>query len=124
MFDPVGSAALPIALASALVFLAAVNIVVVLAPPQQENVHTSGTAWPFSSMPYLTFAMMVAYLAAMEIGLGFVIPTITFLCVAIPTIGKSARLILPAATAAAILGPGLRWLLTSVFYVDLPRLFP
>lgn len=116
MFDPVGSAALPRACAVALIGLG-------LGTALQSALRgiASGGAGAIRPATIGLVGLMVAYVLAMELGLGFALATILFTAAAIPLVARSRRLLIFSVPIALVLGLGAQWLFTSVFFVDLPR---
>ncbi|MBD3625530.1 tripartite tricarboxylate transporter TctB family protein [Halovulum sp. GXIMD14794] len=116
MFDPVGSAALPRACAVALIGLG-------LGTALQSALRgiPSGGAGAIRPATIGLVGLMVAYVLAMELGLGFALATILFTAAAIPLVARSRRLLIFSVPIALVLGLGAQWLFTSVFFVDLPR---
>lgn len=116
MFDPVGSAALPRACAIALIGLG-------LGTALQSALRGGGAGGNASTRPATVglVLLMIAYVLAMELGLGFALATILFTAAGIPLVARSRRLLIFSVPIALALGLGAQWLFTSVFFVDLPN---
>nr|WP_306265558.1 tripartite tricarboxylate transporter TctB family protein [Pararhizobium sp. IMCC3301] len=118
IFDPVGSAALPRACAVALIGTS-IGILIEAALRTRRGL-TPPVAGRIRPGTVGTFALMTAYLAAMQLGLGFTLSTILFTALAIPLVSHSLRSIPLAIGTALLMGFGGNWVFTSVFFVDLP----
>jgi putative tricarboxylic transport membrane protein len=122
-FDPLGSAALPKAIASILLFLMLIMLVrAALAWPWQDE----NEATEFRPRPDLAIgivALSVAYVGGMHLRLvSFEYGTILFLISSAALLGRMNRRTLLLGTAAAlIMGFGATWLFTRFFFIDLPR---
>lgn len=116
LFDPVGSAALPRACAVALVGLGLGTLAQSLL--SRRPVPEAGAT--IRPATFGTAALMVAYLAAMQFGVSFLIATVFFVAVAVPLVGGARRLIPIGTVLALALGFASVWLFTSVFFIDLP----
>ncbi len=121
MFDPVGSAALPIACAITL-FLLGAGVLVQTALRSKEvrkkNADEGSGSTRLATVALL--ALMIAYLLAMHQGIRFSMATAAFVALAIPLISQRLRVLPLAIPIALVLGFGSEWLFTSVFFVDLP----
>ncbi len=118
IFDPVGSAALPRICAVALI---GTGLGIVLeAWLRARRDLTPPATQAMRPATFGTVALMAAYLAAMQFGLGFTLATVLFTAAAIPLVARSMRSIPLAIGTALLLGFGCNWLFTSVFFVDLP----
>ncbi len=118
LFDPVGSAALPRVCAVALVGLGLGTLAQGWLSSRPRAAGMDDT--PPRAGTYGTMALMAGYLAAMQLGLGFLLSTILFTAIAIPLVGGKPRLALYAVPIALVMGFGTLWLFTSLFFIDLP----
>jgi putative tricarboxylic transport membrane protein len=122
-FDPLGSAAVPKAIAVALAALAIIILVrALLALP-----------WParqpprdYRPRPDIAAGIVVlvfAYVGVMQLRLlGFELATILFLIAAAALLGRMNRMTLALGVVCAlVIGIGATWLFTGFFYIDLPR---
>lgn len=120
MFDPVGSAAVPIACAVTL-FLLGVGVLVQAwlqrdSLQLRENRGSGGTRVATFGL----LALMIAYLLAMHLGVRFSLATTGFVALGIPLICQRLNVLLLAVPIAIILGFGSEWLFINIFFVDLP----
>lgn len=117
LFDPVGSAALPRACAVALL---GIGFGTVLQSWLRGAAVSTAVSARFRIATLGTLALMILYILAMQIGLGFVLPTIGFVALAVPLVSGSKRSIPLGIALALILGYGAAWIFSEVFFVDLP----
>lgn len=120
-FDPLGSQPVPVSFALILLVLSILILI-----RRFRNGVAEAKRWDRSQSAgrgriVFMFAIMVAYLGAMQFGAGFVFPTTGFLAVGIVALARTPKAIIPAVLIAAVLSFGAEWLLTSFFFVDLPR---
>ena len=119
IFDPVGSAVIPVTSATVLMLL---SVLIVIGRFRTKSVtDIPPSAFADSRRLAAVFALMVVYLGAMELGAGFVGPTAGFIAAAVLMLVWNWKAIVPAAVLAIAVSFGAKWLLTSFFYVDLPR---
>lgn len=120
MFDPVGSAALPIASALVLLLLGAACLLHDLLRRRfrlaAADRQTSGTRLATVGL----LVLMLGYVLAMQLGLRFSIATAGFVTLAIPLICRRLQILPLALILALLLGFGAEWLFTHLFYIDLP----
>ncbi len=122
-FDPLGSAAVPKALALVLAALAAVILARAMlalpwkAPGQEEGYR------PRPDIAVGIVVLAVAYIGAMQLKvLGFQAATLVFLIAAAALLGRLDRATLMIGAASAlVIGIGGTLLFTRFFYIDLPR---
>lgn len=120
MFDPVGSAALPIACAITLLLLGAGVLVQTRLQRDSGQQPEAATRGNTRLATIALLALMIAYLVAMHLGIRFSLATTGFVALAIPLICQRLSVLPLAIPIAFILGYGSEWLFTSVFFVDLP----
>lgn len=120
MFDPVGSAALPRAVAVALLLLVGIFLVTRLrGRPGESRSGLSDIAMGRGAV--ITLLLVVAYGALMQTRLiGFAPATALFLAAAIPALRGSWRELPLAVAVGLVMGFGSQWLFTEVFFIDLP----
>lgn len=120
-FDPVGSAALPRAVAWALIGLLAVQLSVRIAGQQpREPLRWGDIAMGRGAV--FTLLILSVYCAVMQARwLDFAPATALFLAVSITVLIGAWRMLPLAAVIGLVLGYGSQWMFTDVFFVDLPR---
>ena len=122
-FDPLGSAAVPNAIALILLVLALIMLLrAALAWPWLATGETAEYR-PRPDLAVGIVVLCVAYVAAMHLRLvGFENATIAFLVAAAALLGRLERRTMVLGVGVALLmGFGTTWLLTRFFYIDLPR---
>lgn len=120
MFDPVGSAALPIACAVTLMLLGIGVLLQSLLQNARLQTADDGKSGTTRVASLGLLALMIVYLLAMHLGIRFSLATTGFVALAIPLICQRLRVLPLALFIAIILGFGSEWLFTSIFFVDLP----
>jgi putative tricarboxylic transport membrane protein len=121
-FDPLGSAAVPNAIALVLAVLAAILALRALAALGPGD---GAESLPFRRRPDVAvgiYVLCVAYVAVMDVGwLAFGPATLLFLVAAAALLGRlHGRTLLTGTAVAVVVAFGCAWLFTRFFFIDLP----
>ena len=122
-FDPLGSAAIPKAIAVVLVVIACVLSMRAVAGLGAVNDEAPIAYRPRPDLVIGIFALCVVYVGSMDLGwIGFEAATIAFLIAAAALLGRlHLRTLLLGSLIALVMGVGGTWLFTRFFFIDLPR---
>ena len=122
-FDPLGSAAVPRAVALVMVALAAIMALRALAGLAEPSDAAKAEYRPRPDLAIGIFVLCVAYVGAMDLGwIGFEAATIVFLVAAAALLGRlHLKTLLMGTAFAVVMGVGGTWLFTRFFFIDLPR---
>jgi len=120
LFDPVGSAAVPIACAIALIAMGLANLIDAVWKNKTDRYTQAIEGSGIRPATFGFVTITVGYIASMNFGLRFSYATVLFVVAAIPLIGARRNLVPVALVIALLLGFGSEWMFTKIFFVDLP----
>ncbi|MEX2374964.1 MAG: tripartite tricarboxylate transporter TctB family protein [Dehalococcoidia bacterium] len=123
IFDRVGSAAVPRAVAVALFLLTIVFVIQrLMKKPAAEAGESSINRIRVGRSAAASLALMIGYGLLLHTRLlGFAPATVVYLTAAIPVLSGRWQHLPVAAAVALAMGFGCDWLFTQVFYIDLPQ---